>query len=200
MTEQNKFSLALSGGGVRAMAFHAGVLLYLAENNQFEKVEELSSVSGGSLLLGLIYKENNYTWPGSTDYLERIYPTIITQLCNTNLQQKALYTLLHPFNWRYLFSRANILAITIKKHWGIDYKLGGIDTNPIWSINATTAENGKRFRFKQDTFGDYLLGYSNSSHFELAKAIAVSAAFPGGIGPLVIHTDKYLWKKRKNCI
>jgi NTE family protein len=32
----DKISLALSGGGSRAMAFHAGVLRYLAEMNMLE--------------------------------------------------------------------------------------------------------------------------------------------------------------------
>ena len=33
---------------------------------------------------------------------------------------------------------------------------------------------------------------------DIAEAIAVSAAFPGGIGPLVIKMNKHTWKKRKN--
>jgi NTE family protein len=68
--------------------------------------------------------------------------------------------------------------------------------SPEWSINGTTAETGKRFRFKRHDLGDYILGYAPSQDFPLAEAMAVSAAFPGGIGPLVIDTDDYEWKKR----
>ncbi len=82
--------------------------------------------------------------------------------------------------------------------WGISKNLSDIGKYPFWSINGTTAENGKRFRFKHDTCGDYSIGYSDSSGFSLSDALAVSAAFPGGIGPLKIDARKFIWKKRKN--
>ncbi|MDR5804982.1 hypothetical protein [Caballeronia sp. LZ001] len=34
-----------------------------------------------------------------------------------------------------------------------------------------------------------------SNGFSLAKAMAISAAFPGGIGPLTIRSGDYVWKK-----
>jgi len=61
--------LALSGGGVRAAAFHAGVLRYLAEKGFLEKVVHVSSVSGGSLFVGLVFQYGNCKWPGSEAYL-----------------------------------------------------------------------------------------------------------------------------------
>ena len=54
-----KIGLALSGGGFRASIFHMGVLKYLAEKNKLEEISYISSVSGGSLLIGLIYSLNN---------------------------------------------------------------------------------------------------------------------------------------------
>jgi len=198
MSSNGNIALALSGGGVRAMVFHAGVLLYLSEKGYLESVEQISSVSGGSLLVGLIFKENNYVWPASNEYKEHIYNKIKNQLCSRNLQFNAILELLKPFNWTYLLSRANVLARTIEKLWGIDKTLNAISAFPVWSINATTAENGKRFRFKSDNFGDYLIGYSNSGHFKISNAIAVSASLPGGIGPLAIRTNEYEWKKRNN--
>ncbi len=47
-----KIVLALSGSGTRAMAFHAGVLRFLAEKGVLEQIGELSTVSGSSLLVG----------------------------------------------------------------------------------------------------------------------------------------------------
>ena len=69
-------------------------------------------------------------------------------------------------------------------------------TAPEWSINGTTAENGKRFRFKRDSIGDYLLGYAAPGLYSLASAMAVSAAFPGGFGPLTLKANDFVWKKR----
>ena len=57
---KQEMSVALSGGGVRAMAYHLGVLKYFAEQESLEKISKISSVSGGSLLIGLIYKNNGY--------------------------------------------------------------------------------------------------------------------------------------------
>ncbi|MFT4923933.1 MAG: NTE family protein [Phenylobacterium sp.] len=189
--------LALSGGGVRAMAFHAGLLKYLAEKNAFEQVKRISSVSGGSLLVGLIYKENDYRWPDSSHYQNVIYPQIKRHLTRSNLQANALrHLLFKPKNWQYCLSRANVVAQSIEHSWGISGSVSQIPAKPEWSINGTTAENGKRFRFKHDNCGDYSLGYAAAEGFALSHALAMSAAFPGGIGPLVLHSNQFDWQKR----
>lgn len=48
-----RIALALSGGGIRAMAFHLGMLKFLAERSLLEEIHRVSTVSGGSLLVGL---------------------------------------------------------------------------------------------------------------------------------------------------
>ena len=48
-------ALALSGGGVRAAVFHLGVLARLASDDLLERVTFLSTVSGGSMAVGLVY-------------------------------------------------------------------------------------------------------------------------------------------------
>ena len=53
-----KIGLALSGGGFRATVFHLGVLARLAEDKRLEDVTALSTVSGGSLCIGLVYALN----------------------------------------------------------------------------------------------------------------------------------------------
>ena len=42
--------LALSGGGARAMAFHLGCLRALQDRGILEKVQVVSTVSGGSVI------------------------------------------------------------------------------------------------------------------------------------------------------
>ena len=53
--EKQKIYVCLSGGGVRAMAFHTGVLKYLAKNEMLKRIDSISSVSAGSLLTGFIF-------------------------------------------------------------------------------------------------------------------------------------------------
>lgn len=75
--------------------------------------------------------------------------------------------------------------------------LRDIGERPSWSINGTTAETGKRCRFKAGQFGDYLIGYADAHTFPLTEALAVSAAFPGGVGPLTIKVNDFKWQKKR---
>lgn len=193
-----RIGLALSGGGVRAIAFHAGIMRWLAERNLLGNVKHISTVSGGSLFIGLVFQVGGYQWPSPSYYLDYVLPQIRKLLTTKSLQLDAAYRLaLNPFNWQFLFARANILSMSIKSLWNISARLVELPSNPIWSINGTTAENGRRFRFKAGTIGDYEMGYAEARDFKLADALAVSAAFPGGIGPLSLKTDEFKWLKRK---
>ena len=194
--ENHKIALALSGGGIRAMIFHLGVLRYLSEHRALESVDRISTVSGGSLLLGLIFKECSYRWPSSNELLAKAYPVLREKLCTKSIQFGVIKQLFNPKNWSYLLSRANILAKTLHDEWGITAALSDLAKGPEWSINGTTAETGKRFRFKTDSLGDYMLGYAPPGDFPLADALAVSAAFPGGFGPLSLATKNFVWQKR----
>lgn len=190
--------LALSGGGMRAAVFHAGVMRYLAEKELLEDVVHVSSVSGGSLFSGMIFRLGDYCWPSSQAYLAHIFPCFRQILTTQSLQYSAIARLaLNPLNWRFALSRANVLAQVIKALWDVKAPLSAIGSSPVWSINCTTGETGRRFRFKGVTMGDYELGYAGADGFDLAKAMAISAAFPGGIGPLSVKCKDFSWKKRK---
>lgn len=179
------------------MAYHAGVLRWMAENQLLERVSHVSSVSGGSLLVGLIFQWNGMRWPTSEEYLAKVYPRLRVELCGRSLMWGALRQLLNPLSWRFLLSRANLVASALRKEWHVTATLADLPMTPEWSINGTTAENGKRFRFKASQMGDYELGYTTEcGSFPLASAMAVSAAFPGLIGPLTLRASNYAWKKR----
>lgn len=131
------------------------------------------------------------------NYLEAVLPHIRKTLTTQSLQFSAiLRLLLNPLNWRFILSRANVLAQAIRGLWGIKEPLSAI-RGPVWSINCTTGETGRRYRFKNGTMGDYELGYADVNGFALAQAMAISAAFPGGVGPLTLKVNKFQWKKRK---
>src|SRR5450759_3779444 len=75
--------LALSGGGFRAMLFHAGALLRLNEFGILSRVDRISSVSGGSIAAGYLA----LTWPkfgkpnvsGAFDQFQNLYVEPILQ-------------------------------------------------------------------------------------------------------------------------
>lgn len=189
-----KIGLALSGGGVRAAAFHAGVLRWFAEKDLLEKIEHVSTVSGGSLFIGLLFQMSDYKWPDKKRYLADVLPNVRRLLTTKSLQRDAVCRfLLNPINWCLLISRANVFAKCIEHLWGISATIGNLPTRPVWSINGTTAENGRRFRFKNKSMGDYEIGYADANKFKLAAAMAVSAALPGSIGPLRVDATRYQW-------
>ncbi len=193
-----EIALALSGGGVRAMAFHAGVLRYLAERGMMERVCRVSSVSGGSLLAGLLFSQAGMKWPSSAQYLSTIRPAVRDLLVNKDLASASHRRLLWPSNWRYLFQRAKIMGQTIREVWNINETLRQLPARPAWDLNGTTAETGRRFQFKLNEFGDYRTGYAHVPDYLLADAMSSSAAFPGAIGPMPLITASYQWKQRKS--
>ena len=106
--------LALSGGGVRASVFHLGVLSRLAEDGLLERVSFVSTVSGGSLVAGMIYAAAGNRWPTSRDFKDDVLPAIHRKLTEIDLQRSILVsTLTHPY--RVLTGRANGTAESIRR-------------------------------------------------------------------------------------
>ena len=110
----------------------------------------MSTVSGGTLLMGLLFHLNDYKWPTSKQFLEQVRPNLIDLLADKDLQLRALARLLLPWNWRYLPFRANVLATTIAKTWGVAASISRLPDSPVWAINATTIETGHRWRFRAE--------------------------------------------------
>lgn len=177
------------------MAFHMGVLQYLAEKEWLDRVVRISTVSGGSLVTGLVFAVNDGRWPASRSEFEQVHDKVRALMCSKSLVWAAATYLLWPPNWRFLLSRANLVERAIQSSWGVKQHLDELPQVPVWSINGTAAEDGKRFRFKLDGMGDYAMGYAKV-RVRLSMAMAVSAAFPGGIGPFTIKTSEYTWMKR----
>jgi NTE family protein len=196
--KKRKIGLALSGGGFRASVFHIGVLTFLAEKKQLENISYISTVSGGSLLIGLIYSINNNKWPTSEEFLNDVAPKIKKQLTESSLINDTLLSLIcRPFNWRYIFHRVNILAYTLKNVWKVNSIISDIPEYPKLVINATTSETGKSWRFSNEKMGDYLSGYVKAPNIPLSDVMAISAAFPAGFGPYTIATNQFKWFKYK---
>jgi NTE family protein len=186
--------LALSGGGFRATGFHLGVLARLAKEDRLENVAMLSTVSGGSLCIGLVYALNGYQWPTSQAYLEDVLPRARALLTTQDLQASLIWRALrNPFT---IFeTRADDLSALMQERWGITASLSALPRHPRWMINATCYETGVNWRFERFRMGDYLFGYSNDTDIPLSDALAASAGFPGLIGALSLDTRPYRWFK-----
>ncbi len=191
-----KLGLSLSGGGVRAVGFHLGVLARLATESLLEDIEFLSTVSGGSLAIGLTLAANGFEWPSSQVFLEMILPQARSTLTSSSLQSRLVsrvlkHVVLHPT--RILGTRADDLSTLLRTHWGVTAMLPELPLRPRWLINASCYETGKNWRFERHRMGDYEFGYVADPQLPLSDALAASAGFPGLIGPLVLDTRAFSW-------
>ena len=187
-----KIAFALSGGGVRATVFHLGVLARLARQSLIENLTFLSTVSGGSLAVALVWACSGSVWPGSDAFLRRTIPTARRLLTAHGLHRAYLRnTLLSPWVLRY--GRAGALAAALRDRWSVGGLLSDLPDNPRWIINATCYETGKNWRFMKKRMGDYVIGYVASPQLPITLAVAASSAFPGLVGSLKLRTERFEW-------
>lgn len=190
-----KIGLALSGGGMRAIIFHLGVLKYLAEKKLLEKIEYISTVSGGSICIALMYTINNMRWVTSEEYLSRVLPIIRKVILREDIELKLLETsildILHIFE-----TKSKKFSENLKIMWGVEGKLGELSKRPRWDINAVTYETGNRFFFSQDRCGDESLGYFYGDEIDISDAITASAGFPVLIGMYELKRENFQWYDR----
>jgi NTE family protein len=188
--------LALSGGGFRATAYHLGVLARLADENRLEEVTFLSTVSGGSLCVGLVYALNQFQCPSSQAYSATVLPQARRHMTGSEFQAGLLRRALRR-PWRIFQTKAGEVSLLLQQGWGVTIKLHELPPRPRWMINATCYETGKNWRFERFRMGDYVFGYTNDTDIPLSDALAASAGFPGLIGPLVLPTARQRWFKYK---
>lgn len=189
-----KLALALSGGGFRATVFHLGVLSRLAHEGRLEEVNFLSTVSGGTLCTGLVFAQNDFQWPTSQAYLDEVLPEVRRLMTTYDLQRAMIVRALIAI-WEIFDTRADDLSALMRERWGVTASLRDLPREPRWLINATCYETGKNWRFERFRMGDYLFGYTYDTDLPLSDAMAASAAFPAGIGPLEIEAGNHSWFK-----
>ena len=193
--DELKIGIALSGGGVRAAVFHLGILGRLAEDGFLEKITRISTVSGGTLITGLVYSIAGNKWPTSDFFLNECLVQTRYYLTKKDIQLNAIFWgILRPI--ALIQKRANLISQSIQNCWKISGTLNDVPRQPRWILNATTYESGKNWRFiPQRRMGDYVVNYVENPNILLADAMAASAAYPELIGALVLDTRKFSWFK-----
>ncbi|GAH18585.1 unnamed protein product, partial [marine sediment metagenome] len=126
-----KMGLALSGGGFRATVFHLGLLARLAEEKHLEEVTFLSTVSGGSLCIGLVYAINDFRWPSSSDFIDKILPKAREVITTHDLQLSLIWRVIQS-PLRIFKTRADDLSTLMRKIWGVIINLSDLPKQPRW--------------------------------------------------------------------
>ena len=50
-----------------------------------------------------------------------------------------------------------LVPAALRQQWNVSGRLSDLPVVPEWSINGTNAENGRRFRFKRNSIGVWVL-------------------------------------------
>jgi predicted acylesterase/phospholipase RssA len=179
--------LALSGGGFRAAAFHLGVLRGLRAGGRLESVRAISGVSGGALLAA--------AWVATgRDDLDA-FTARMRAFLSRDLKRRVLWAALRPDRLLRLaaqpsYSLTEVLADVLDRELFRGRTLGGLrDVTPRLVLSATCVNHGTGWRFTPERIGDWVLSTRDRdtlAAFPLARAVAASAAFPGGLMPVVL--------------
>jgi predicted acylesterase/phospholipase RssA len=165
--------LALSGGGSRSAVFSAACMFQLERLGLLDKVDYISSVSGGSLTAAYYCLHGEEWNPGNVQH----------RLTHSFASDVILQIIL-PWNYLALaltdWDRSDIIADSFKNHLfsrnGRALTFADLRTDrPRLLINATDLQSGRPFVFCNETF-DQL--NSDLSKYPVAYAVAASAAVP----------------------
>jgi NTE family protein len=184
--------LCLSGGGYRAMLFHAGVLWRLNEMGVLRELKRISSVSGGSIaagVLGLRWKE--LTWETrqmdgrtiqvATNFQEKVVEPIQGLARHTVDGWSIVEGVVLP--WK---SISDEVEAAYRKHLFGKATLQDLPSDaegPRFVINATNVQSGVLWRFMKPYMADYRVGRVDNPTISLALAVTASSAFPPVLSP-----------------
>jgi NTE family protein len=195
--------LCLSGGGYRAMLFHTGVLLRLAEfgylgtadrsgkHGPMGSLMRISSVSGGSItagVLGLAWKDLRVDDEGVADRLrEHVMLPIQDFASQTTISVMSGIKAM-------IFGTINkgVVKVYRNKLYGTK-TLQDLPDFPRFVINATNLQSGALWRFSKPYNRDWRVGEIEKPNDEIASAVGASSAFPPFLSParFKYHASQY---------
>jgi len=203
------WALCLSGGGFRAALFHLGALRRLNEVGLLARIQTFSSVSGGSVVNGLLAK----VWPelardkdanGSLMRFPDLVERPLREFCSHDLRTGPLLTeRTDPRNWSFLWGDDHS-AIDLLAHAYQDKLVGTLRLKDLAVIRDTlgvtfvfdtsNVQTGVNFTFSSNGVGDWKIGHTPATDMLVANAIAASSAFPIAFPPLVLRFDPSQFK------
>ena len=188
--------LAISGGGSRSANFAAACMFQLQRIGLLQKVQCISSVSGGSLIAAY------YCSCTDSDWNPRNVQDKLSRKFESNLVDKVLT----PWNIIGLLNgsvnRSDLLAdqftpvlFTHGKH-----ELTFADLRhdrPRLLINSTDMQSGRGFLFDNSTFD---LINSDLDRYSLAHAVAASSAVPAVLDPITLRDYSTSFKQYNHLV
>ena len=208
-SDKPRIGLCLSGGGFRASFFHLGTLRYLEEASIMEKVEVVSTVSGGSIIGAyyLVQMERKLRARKDLDRLQACDEIIreFTKQVQKNLRMKALvfFPFFHPVLTILKLLRLRHFGDTMAKEFERRFfsprlRMGDLPVQsrnglrgPRALINTTSLVTGLRVVYSRESDSGLKaqIEKSDPNDIPLAKVVGASASVPGLLKPLQIGGD-----------
>lgn len=176
--------LCLSGGGYRAMLFHAGAIWRLNELGLLGRLERISAVSGGALAAAALaagWKDLAFSADGRAANLDAVLLRPLLAQSETTIDIASALVGAMPFS-----SAADIAARSYERHICRKLMLADLPARPMFHFNATSLMTGNLVRFTRGYVGDHEIGAIEGLSIRLADAAAASAAFPPFLSPSVV--------------
>jgi NTE family protein len=173
--------LCLSGGGYRAMLFHAGSLWRLNEAGYLPKLDRVSSVSGGSItagVLGLQWSKLTLDKTGTASNFDELVVQPLRSLARRTIDVRAV--LLGTVTPRITINGQ--LARNYRRLFG-RRTLADLPSRPEFVFDATSLQSGDLWRFSNRVQGDWRVGTQQTPRTQLAQVVAASSAFPPVLSP-----------------
>jgi NTE family protein len=174
--------LCLSGGGFRAMLFHAGVLWRLNEAGILSQVDRISTVSGGSIIAGVLarnwsrlaFDANGVACEFHTQLIEPIRDFAAKNIDVVSVVRGLLFP----------GSAADRVVAAYKRYLYGEATLQDLPDTPRFVFNAFNVQSGALWRFSKPYMADWRVGSIPQPRLPLAQAVAASTAFPPFLSPL----------------
>lgn len=182
-------ALCLSGGGYRAMLFHLGALWRLNELGWLQKLERISSVSGGSItngVLGLGWNKLAFDDDGVATRFNEVLTEPLRSFASRTVDIRAVLAGIFTSD-----SAADWVADAYDTHLFHEKTLQDLPDEqrgraPRFVFNAANVQSGVLFRFAKPYVRDYRVGEIRKPKVKLSQAVAASSAFPPVLSPLTL--------------
>lgn len=183
-------ALCLSGGGYRAMLFHAGALWRLNDAGLLPRLDRVSSVSGGSItagVLGLAWPKLEFDSAGVARGFEREVIGPLRRLAGEKIDIRAALCRVFGSDKPARYVARAYGKFLFGRHTLQDLPDDSRKQGPRFVINASNLQSGALWRFSKPYAADYRVGTIRNPRIRLAIAVAASAALPPFLSPLVLR-------------
>lgn len=184
---QPGIALCLSGGGYRAMLFHLGSLLRLNEGGYLPKLDRISSVSGGSIMAGVLgLKWGSFSFDAN-GVATNFEPLVVDPICNLSAHTIDVGSIISG-----VFGPGSVaekIADRYRKYLFGTATLQNLPDRPRFVINATNVQSKSLWRFSKPYMWDWRVGKVEHPNVELAVAVGASSAFPPVLSPVELDLN-----------